>query len=387
MASKRDYYEVLGVARDAAEADIKRAYRKAAMKYHPDRNPDDKAAEEKFKEAAEAYEVLHDAEKRRRYDQFGHAGVKGMGHAGTGFGSMEDIFAAFGDIFGGGRARARSGGFGGGLFDAFFGGGGGYGPEPGASLRCEVEIDFTESAFGCERTIELRRREPCEACKGSGAAPGSKPVVCPTCGGHGEVQSRSGFFAVRTTCPACGGRGRTIKEPCTACRGAGRTPKKTKIEVKVPPGIEDGTRIRLAGEGEAGEAGAPRGDLYCFVRVRPHSFFERHRDDVLTELPIGYTQAALGATIEVPTLTGTGELKVPAGTQSGQVFRLRGQGFPNVHGHGRGDELVRVVVDVPKRLSKDQREVLTKLREVEKPPSKPRSRKGLFDRLRDYFTE
>jgi molecular chaperone DnaJ len=382
--SKRDYYEVLGVERTASQDDIRKAYRKLAMKYHPDRNPGNKEAEDKFKEAAEAYEVLRDQEKRRRYDQFGHAG---MGGQEVHFSNVEDIFSAFGDIFGGmGRGGGRGGGGFGSIFEGIFGGGGAAGPHPGASMRCELAVDFMEAAKGAARTINLRRHKHCDQCGGSGAAKGSRPQTCSYCGGRGQVVSRRGFFSMQSTCPHCGGSGQEIRDPCKGCRGTGAVEETARIEIRIPAGIEDGTRMRLSGEGEPGEPGAPRGDLYCTVRVRPHEFFTRHNDDVLLEMPVGYSQAVLGTTIEVPTVDGKSRLKIPSGTASGQVFRLRGQGLPNVNGYGRGDQLVRVVVEVPKNPSARELELIRKLAEVEKSPAAP-SKGGFFDRLRDLFGE
>ena len=376
--AKRDYYEVLGVDKSASQDDIKKAYRKLAIKYHPDRNPDDKEAEEKFKEAAEAYEVLHDEQKRQRYDQFGHAGMGGEAH----FNNVEDIFSHFGDIFGG----MGGGGFGS-IFEDIFGGGRGRGgPQPGASLRCELVVDFMEAAKGTSKTIQLRRHRPCAECGGSGAEKGSKPVSCTYCGGRGQVVSRRGFFSMQTACPKCHGTGQEIKNPCRKCGGNGAEAENARIEIRIPAGIEDGTRMRLSGEGEPGDPGAPRGDLYCTVRVKPHKFFTRHHDDVLMEMPVTYSQAVLGSEIEVPTIDGKSKLKVPAGTASGQVFRLRNQGLQNVSGYGRGDQLVRVVVAVPKSPSKEEKELCRKLAEVEKVPVAPSSG-GFFDKLRDLFGE
>ncbi len=328
--SKRDYYEVLGVPKAASVDDIKKAYRKLAMKYHPDRNPGDKEAEDRFKEAAEAYEVLGDEQRRGRYDQFGHDGVEGMGHAGQGFNSMEDIFASFGDVFGGGS-----------IFDQFFGPGGGRGDRnQGASLKLGLEIGFREAVAGSTNTIDLKRNELCETCKGSGAKAGSKPTTCRLCGGAGMVRQGQGFFVVQTNCPQCHGAGKVIADPCATCRGNGVQPKKVTIKVRIPAGIEDGSRLRVAEEGEPGRNGAARGDLYVYVTVRPDPFFERHENDLACKVPITYAQATLGAEIEVPTLAGTAKLKIPSGTQSGEVLRMRGQGIPTGNGAHRGDQLV-----------------------------------------------
>ncbi|MEQ8766138.1 MAG: molecular chaperone DnaJ [Planctomycetota bacterium] len=372
MANKRDYYEVLGVQKNASSDEIKKAYRKLAMKYHPDRNPGDQEAERKFKESAEAYEVLSNEQKRRSYDQFGHAGVKGQA---GGFSSFEDIFSAFGDIFGGDS-----------IFGEIFGGGrrrrGGVGK--GTSLRCEIDLTYVDAARGVDKTIEIMRREPCETCDGSGAKPGTQPVTCRTCGGRGEVQQQQGFFAIRTTCPSCRGQGQTIETPCTSCRGEGRIPKKREITVHVPAGVEDGTQMRINGEGEPGVGGGPPGDLYCIIRMRPHPFFVRRADDVVCEVPISFSQAALGCEMDVPTLEGKGSLKVPRGTQPGDILRLKGLGFPHLSSYGRGDQLVRINVEVPKKLSERQAELLREFAETEEKRVSSK-RKSIFDKVKEYF--
>lgn len=378
--AKRDYYEVLGVSKNASEGDIKKSYRKLAMQYHPDRNPDDKAAEEKFKEAAEAYEVLSDKEKRSRYDQFGHAGVDGMGHAGGGFSSMDDIFASFGDIFGGG------GGGGGSIFDSFFGGARGGGrrrPNQGASLRVNLNIDFKEAAFGCSKTIDVKRNELCDTCDGSACQPGKSPSTCTTCGGHGQVRQGQGFFVVQTSCPSCGGNGQMITDPCTACKGQGTTPKKATIKVRIPEGIEDGDQLRVAGEGEPGPQGGPRGDLYVLLRVKDDPFFERHGSDVVCKVPVSYSQAALGAEVEVPSLNGKLKLKIPGGTQPNEILRMRGQGIP-VGGGRRGDQLVVIQVAVPKKTSSEHRKILEQLAEIEKTEVNA-EQQGFFERFKKFF--
>jgi molecular chaperone DnaJ len=370
--AKRDYYEVLGVAKDAGTDDIKKSYRKLAMKYHPDRNPGDKEAEAKFKEAAEAYEVLSDEQKRARYDQYGHAGVEGMGHAGQGFSSMEDIFAAFGDVFGGGS-----------IFDQFFGGGARGDRNQGASLKLGLEISFREAVNGCAKTIDLKRNETCETCGGSGAKAGTKATTCRLCGGVGIVRQGQGFFVVQTTCPQCQGAGTVVADPCATCRGSGATAKKVTIKVRIPAGIEDGSRLRVSGEGEPGRHGGPRGDLYVYVSVKADPFFERHdQHDVVCKVPVTYAQAALGAEIEVPTLAGTAKLKIPAGTQPGEVLRMRGQGIPTGHGSGRGDQLVVVMVTVPKRVDARSRELLKELGEIEEASGEQRS---FFERIKRMF--
>ncbi|MFW5830445.1 MAG: molecular chaperone DnaJ [Planctomycetota bacterium] len=374
--AKRDYYEVLGVDRSVSDAEIKKAYRKLAMKYHPDRNPDDKEAESRFKEAAEAYEVLSDSQKRQRYDQYGHAGVEGMGHAGQGFSSMEDIFAAFGDIFGGG---------GGSIFDNFFGGGGGRrrGPPPGANLKLSLSLSFKEAAFGCQKTIDLRRNEKCGTCGGSGAKPGTKPQTCVMCGGQGAVRQGQGFFVVQTACPRCGGTGSIIADPCSDCGGQGMKPEKATIKVRIPEGIADGDQLRVSGEGEPSLEGGPRGDLYVLLRVQPDPFFQREGNNVVCQVPVCYSQAALGTELEVPTLEGRVKLKIPAGTQPGEMLRLRGQGIPTGHG-GRGDQLVLVQLQVPKRLSGEHERLLRQVAEHEKKDVE-HGHKGFFEKLKEFF--
>ena len=378
LMSKRDYYEVLGVQKGASADEIKRSYRKLAMKYHPDRNPDDKEAEAKFKEAAEAYEVLGDDEKRGRYDQFGHAGVDGMGHAGGGFSSADDIFSAFGDIFGGG-------GGGGSIFDSFFGGGGGrQRSNQGASLKMGLEITFEESFKGVTKTIDLKRNETCTSCNGSGCEPGSKPSTCPTCGGAGSVRQGSGFFVVQTACPTCGGSGQIIKDPCRACNGQGSTPQKVTIKVPIPAGIEDGSRLRVSGEGEPGKDGGPRGDLYVYVSVKEHDVFERHGNDVVCRVPVSYAQASLGCELAVPTMTGKANLKVTAGSQPQDILRMRGMGFPDDYGR-KGDQLVVLDLKVPKNSSGRYRELLEEMAEIEGKDDSILENKGFFDRLKEMF--
>jgi molecular chaperone DnaJ len=369
--TKRDYYDVLGVAKGAKDDEIKKAYRKLAMQYHPDRNPGDKEAETKFKEAAEAYEVLSNSDKRARYDQYGHAGVDGMGHAGGGFNSMEDIFAQFGDVFGGGS-----------IFDQFFGGGGGrQAPNQGASLKLGLEITFREAMAGCSKTIDLKRNETCETCHGSGAKPGTKPTTCRLCGGRGVVRQGQGLFVLQTACPQCGGQGKTVSDPCPSCRAQGTTQKKVTITVKIPAGIEDGSRLRISGEGEPGRDGGPRGDLYVYIQVKADKFFERHDMDLACKVPVTYTQAALGAEIEVPTLEGTAKLKIPAGSQPNDLLRMRGLGVPNGNGR-RGDQIVVVQINVPKKISDRQKELLKELGEIE---DKGGEQKSFFERMKNLF--
>jgi molecular chaperone DnaJ len=345
--SKRDYYEVLGVARTAPDTEIKSAYRKLALKFHPDRNPGDKAAEEKFKEAAEAYAVLADTDKRHMYDRFGHAGLGGAATGGfdpTVFTGFEDILGGLGDIFG--------------LGDMFGGGRRRGGPQRGADLRYDLEISFEESARGAETTIQIPRHEACESCHGSGAAPGSKPTSCPQCQGRGQVRYQQGFFTVARTCGQCRGTGSIISSPCQTCRGAGRVQKEKKLTVRIPPGIATGQRLRLSGEGEGGPGGGPHGDLYVVIHVQDHAFFQRDGNDLYCEIPLNFTTLALGGEITIPTLDGDEAFTVPESTQTGSTFRLRGRGMPDVSGRGKGDLLVTVKVITPKKLSREQRKLL-----------------------------
>lgn len=356
MATKRDYYEVLGVERDATAEDIKKAYRKLAVKYHPDKNPGDKSAEEKFKELGEAYEVLSDEEKRTAYDRFGHdafsrAGAGGGGGAawsGAGGGGFHDPFEVFREVFGGGMG-----------FEELFGGGSGRRARRGADLRYDMEIGFEEAVFGGEREIQVRKHVRCSECGGSGAQQGSGRVTCSTCRGSGHVASGSGFFQMVQTCPRCRGEGATLEKPCRKCHGAGAVEGTSKIKVKIPAGVDTGTRLRSAGQGDAAMGGGEPGDLYVVFHVRPHEIFQRDGRDILMEVPISFAVAALGGEVEVPTVEGTAKLKIPSGTQSGMVFRLKGKGVPDVHGrHGRGDQLVRVIVEVPQKLNAEQKKKL-----------------------------
>ena len=361
MAEKRDYYEVLGVAKGASADEIKSAYRKLAMKYHPDRNPGDKAAEEKFKEAAEAYDVLHDPEKRQRYDQFGHQAFDGgAGGFGAGGMNMDDIFSMFGDIFGG---RGGGGGFGG--FEGFFGGGGRSrraadpnAPRRGDDMTFRLDIDFDEAIFGSERTLELTLPAQCPECRGSGAAAGSKRVTCRMCGGAGAVIGGSGFFQVRQTCPTCGGEGSVIEKPCKKCRGTGHVNTPQKISLKIPAGVDNGSRLRLAGKGAGGLRGGENGDLYVLLGVRESDIFARDGLDLGVDIPVSPVTAALGGTVSVPTPEGEAQLKIPAGTPNGKVFRLRGKGVPNLRGGAAGDLDARIVFEVPANLDRKQREAL-----------------------------
>jgi molecular chaperone DnaJ len=381
--SKRDYYEVLGVARTATEIEIKSAYRKLALKYHPDRNPGDKTAEERFKECAEAYAVLADGEKRNLYDRFGHQGVSAATGAGgfdpTVFADFSDILGGLGDIFGFGDlfggARRRGG------------------PQRGADLRYDLEISFQESARGAETSVQIPRQENCEACSGSGAAPGSSPSTCPQCRGQGQVRFQQGFFTVARTCPQCRGTGKIISKPCHTCRGAGRVTRDRKITVKIPAGIASGQQLRLSGEGEAGTAGGPAGHLYVVVHVQEHEFFRRDGLNLFCEIPVNFTTLALGGEIQVPTLDGTEDVKVPEGTQTGTTLRLRGKGMPEVNGRGRGDLFATVQGQTPRKLTREQRHLLEQLAKVlPKEQFAPRSRRedvederNLFDRVKDMF--
>ena len=378
----RDYYEILGVGKDASADEIKSAYRKLAMKYHPDKNPGNKEAEKKFKEASEAYEVLSDPEKKKQYDQFGFEGLRRSGF--EGFRDIHDIFESsrfsdiFGDLFGGGGS----------VFESFFGGPRRQGERRGPNLRIEIPITFEEAAGGAEKTVSLKRSNVCKECRGTGAKPGTRPQTCSYCNGRGEVLSQrgGGFFGIQVveTCPRCAGKGTEIKEPCARCGGRGKIPGKRELKIKIPAGIEHGTGMRLAGEGEPGDNGAPPGDLICFIRVKPHRFFERHGDDVVCKVPISYTQAALGAEVEVPTLAGVTIVKVPRGTQSGQVLRLRGMGFPNIHGYGKGDQHIFVTIETPKKLSKKEEELLRELAKEEEVNVSP-ERKSFFSELKKYI--
>jgi molecular chaperone DnaJ len=371
MAQKRDYYEILGVERTASLDVIKRSYKKLAAKYHPDRNPGDAEAVERFKEAAEAFDVLSNPEKRERYDRFGHAGVNGP--SGGGFHDVNDIFDAFGDLFGdfgmfGGGRRSR-----------------GRGVRRGAHLRTSLTIELSDAAEGCTRTIEIERRELCDTCDGSGARPGSTPETCHYCGGVGQVVQTQGFFRLQTTCPACGGAGQVIRDKCPQCAGSGRQLKPVKLEVKVPAGVDNGMQLCLRGEGEPGPGGGPRGDLYVDLRVKSHPLFEREGRNLICQIPVTYTQLCLGAEIDVPLLRGRHTLTIPAGTQPDEAFRLAGKGLPDPHGGPRGDLFVHLHLEVPRKLDERQEELLRELAEHEK-TNVSAHRKGFFEKLRDYFS-
>ena len=368
-ASVRDYYEVLGVPRNASDQEIKSAYRRLALKHHPDRNQGDAQAEERFKEAAEAYGVLGDADKRRRYDAYGHAGLGGgaQGFDPTIFSDFSDIlgdFFGFGDAFG----RRR-------------------GPRRGADLRYNLDVSFEEAAFGMETQLRIPRAERCETCSGSGAAPGTKPVTCPTCRGAGQVTFQQGFFSVARTCSHCRGTGRIVAEPCKTCRGEGHVAVERTLQIRIPAGVDNGSQLRIGGEGEPGAQGGPSGDLYVVLRVAEHAFFKRDGTHLVCEMPVGVAQAALGATIDVPTLDGgTAKLHVPDGTQSGTVLKLRGQGIPALGGRGRGDLHVLVRVVVPKHLSSEQRKLFEQLAKTLPVPDLKDKDKSLLDRMKDLLS-
>ena len=375
--SKRDYYEVLGVERQATDPQIKSAYRKLALKFHPDRNPGDAKAEESFKEAAEAYAVLAHAQKRSLYDRFGHAGVNAGAGGGAGFdptifADFSDIFSGLGDMFGFGGGRRRRGG-----------------PQRGSDLRYDLEISFDESAEGTETSIVVPREETCETCTGTGAAPGSTVETCAQCQGSGQLRFQQGFLTVARPCSNCRGTGKTIAKPCTTCRGAGRISRERKLTVKIPAGIATGQQMRLTGEGEHGTAGGPPGDLYVVVHVQEHPFFQREDDDLYCELPIHFPTLALGGSVKVPTLKNREELNIPAGTQPGTRFRLRGKGMPNVSGRGHGDLHVIARVAVPKKLSKEQKHLLEELARtmpVQAEDGSGSEEKPFFERMKDMFT-
>jgi molecular chaperone DnaJ len=374
--SKRDFYEVLGVSRDSSDRDIKKAFRRMAMKYHPDRNPDDKEAEDKFKEVNEAYEVLSDAQKKAAYDQYGHAGVDPnmRGGQGGGFeGNFSDIFGdVFGDIFGGGGGR-----------------GGRSSVQRGADLRYNMELSLEEAVRGVEKSIKVPTLVACETCDGSGAKPGTSAKVCGTCGGQGQVRMQQGFFSVQQTCPTCGGKGKVITDPCTSCRGQGRVEETKKLSVKIPPGVDTGDRIRLTGEGEAGEQGAPAGDLYVQVNVREHKIFKRDGNDLYCEVPLSFTIAALGGEIEVPTLDGKVKLKVSSETQTGRMYRLRGKGVKSVRSSSTGDLLCKVVIETPVHLSSKQKALLEEFdSSMSNSIKKHRPKEqGFFDGVKKFFDD
>ncbi len=365
MSAKRDYYEVLGVERNADADGLKKAFRKLAMEFHPDRNPGDKASEEKFKEASEAYEVLSDPDKRARFDRFGHGGMGGFSGA-EGFQgvNVNDIFGEFfGEMFGGARGRRQR--------------------NRGADLRYNLELSFEEAAFGAEVTVKLPRPRRCEPCEGTGSK--SKQMrTCPTCGGAGEVRFTQGFFAVARTCSQCNGAGQVVADPCKSCRGTGKIEGNTELTVKMPPGVDTGTRVRLAGEGEPGEQGGPTGDLYVVVHVKEHPLFHREEQDVFVVVPMSFVQAALGAQIDVPTLDGVVKLKIPEGTQTDKVFRLKGKGIPSLHGGPRGDQHVKVMVETPTNLTSKQRKLLEEFGEENTLSANPQTT-SFFAKVKELF--
>ncbi len=374
--AKRDYYEILGVNRDASDEEIKKAYRRLAMKHHPDRNPDNPKSEELFKEAKEAYEILSDAKKRQAFDQFGHAGVDpsmgGGGGNGAGFGNFSDAFSdIFGDIFGN-----RAGG-----------GGGRSNVYRGADLRYNLEVTLEEAARGTETRIRIPTMAECDSCHGSGAKKGTEPKTCPTCGGHGQVRMQQGFFSIQQTCPKCHGTGRFVADPCPTCHGGGRVKQHKTLSVKIPAGIDEGDRIRLSGEGEPGVNGGPPGDLYVQIHLKPHTVFQRDHDDLHCEMPVSFTTAALGGEIEIPTLDGVARLKVPAETQTGKVFRLRGKGIKGVRSISQGDLLCHVVVETPVSLTDRQKELLREFEEISQGNHATHNPKaqGWLDKVREFF--
>jgi molecular chaperone DnaJ len=368
--AKRDYYETLGVNKDASEEDVKKAYRKLAMKWHPDRNPDNPKAEEHFKEAKEAYEILSDPQKRSAYDQFGHAGVDpAAAGAGAGFGNFAEAFGdIFGDIFGGGRGRSSV--------------------YRGADLRYNLEITLENAARGTETRIRIPAMEECTTCHGSGAKPGTSPITCPSCHGHGQVRMQQGFFSIQQTCPRCHGSGKTVANPCSACGGAGRIKQHKTLSVKIPAGVDEGDRIRLSGEGEAG-VGGPAGDLYVVIHLRPHPVFSRDHNDLHCEMPISFTTAAIGGDIEIPTLDGYAKIKVPGGTQTGQMFRLRGKGIKGVRASAHGDLICHVSIETPVNLTSRQKELLLELEAINQKDGgkhNPRA-KSWMEKVKEFFAQ
>ena len=376
MSSKRDYYEILGVARTATDGELKSAYRKQAMKYHPDKNPGDKEAEEKFKEAAEAYSVLNDQNQRAKYDRFGHAGVGssaassgGAGFGGAGFPGFEDIL---GDLFG--------------FSDMFGGRQGGRQVQRGSDLRYDLEITLEEAAQGVKTKIQIPRLENCTGCKGSGSAPGTTPSSCPTCNGIGQVRYQQGFFSVSRTCSYCRGTGKVIKDPCTECKGEGRVAHERSLEIKIPPGVDTGARLRVQNEGEAGAGGGPSGDLYIVISIKEHPVFERQDNNLYCAAPVTFAQAALGAEITVSTLDGEDTIKIGEGTQTGKIFKLKGKGMPALGGRGRGDLFVAVTVTTPTNLTREQRKLLEDLARLESNDIALPHEKGIFEKVKDIFS-
>ena len=373
--SKADYYEVLGVSRDCSDQELKSAYRKQALKYHPDRNPGDHASEEKFKEASEAYQVLSDADKRAAYDRFGHAGLGAQGFGAGPFAGGVDLGDIFGDLFG---EMFTMGGAQGGASR-------GSRTQRGDDLRFDMTIDFENAVFGIEKEVKIRRLETCTVCNGKGSASGRGPTVCSHCQGRGQLRYQQGFFSVARTCVACSGTGTVISDPCSACRGEGRKTAEVKLNVKVPPGVEEGTRIRYGGEGDVGRVGGPKGDLYVILSIRPHDYFERHGYDLQCVLPISFPQAAMGDEFEIPGIDGPVNIKIPEGTQSGKELRIRGRGIPYLNERGKGDLIVKVLVQIPRKLSRAQRELVSKLAESMAVDNKPAS-PGLMEKMKDLFS-
>jgi molecular chaperone DnaJ len=381
MATKRDYYEILGISRTASVEEIKRSYRKLAVKYHPDKNPGDHTAEERFKELGEAYDVLMDDQKRAAYDRFGHAAFA-QGTAGARGGGFHDPFDIFREVFG---ASGAAGG--GGIFEQFFGGAprtDREGKQRGSDLRYDLQIRLEEAAFGCEKEIEVSKLEGCPVCSGSGAEAGSRAVTCPTCNGRGQVISSRGFFQVSQTCSRCRGTGQVVERPCRKCAGEGRIELPSRIKLKIPAGIEDGSRLRSSRNGEAGIRGGPPGDLYVVIHIKEHEIFEREGENLFCDIPVSFTTAALGGELEVPTLDGKAQVKIPAGTQGATVFKLRGRGMPVLNSSQRGDLLVRVAVEVPTRLNGEQRKKLEEFAELMGDDNSP-LHKSFFDKAKEFF--
>ncbi len=383
--SNSDYYNLLGVSRDASAAEIKKAYRKLAVKYHPDKNPGDKAAEDKFKEISHAYEILSTPEKRQLYDQYGEDAFKrgGGGRGAGGFGGFHDPFDIFSEVFGGG-------GGGGSIFEDLFGMGDGRrrshtGPQQGADLRYDLEIDFEDAVLGIDKEIHVHKLETCKRCGGQGAEPGSSRKTCSQCGGSGQVAMSQGFFTVRQTCPVCQGEGQIIDNPCRECHGEGRKSIGKKLKIHIPPGVDTGSRLRVGGEGEGGLRGGPDGDLYVVLHVRQHDVFVRDGDDLMCEVPIDFATATIGGTVEVPTVAGKETLKIPSGTQHGTVFRMRGKGMPSLRGHGRGDQHVRVAIEIPTKLSSKQKELLKEYAEEVKDGSSHPIMESFMDKAKRFF--